>query len=111
MSKSRFIHTSRKRSERHKRSDRIYGAFEDSNRWIKCWNCGFVVDLANVSLGDGSGIVPTYIPDHGRSVADELVRYASIDELTFVGACIVLSKTYLPQATAGCPFCGCKNLP
>jgi len=119
--RSRFIKTIRWRLPRHKRSKRLFGAEEDRGRWLKCWNCGFLIDT-NMGLGSGdeSGIRVTDIPSPSISppinpsgsmicffdhpfLAGVLLNEDVAEIITFVHR--------KAEAVAGCPFCGTTNLP
>ena len=118
---SRYIKTHRQKLQRKPRSTRLFGSFEDSNKWYKCWNCNTPYDITKVSLGDGTGI----------TVTDTTIEAFSKDlsgdpNKIIVGiqgsATLLINDAegdpvldyYSPaktEATAGCPTCGTKNLP
>jgi hypothetical protein len=120
MSRSKYIRTQREKLPRHKRSERLDGSFEDSNKWIKCWNCGFVNDLTKVTLGEGSGIEVTEIVVPYDPYVSGDVRI-TLDTLTMVGVLLEngpdgnpITDYYTPRiakAVRGCKMCGCQNLP
>ena len=113
----------------------MYGSFEDSNRYIKCWNCGFIIDTNRLSAGDGSGIVvedfdfepDRYVSDyekywHGLESDLTGVNYDITMDTPCSAGCILLNgpdgnvvtSFYTPRtakAGSGCPFCGTRNLP
>jgi hypothetical protein len=119
--KSRYITTHRQKLQRKPRSTRLYGSFEDSNKWYKCWNCKFVFDITKLSLGDGSGITVTDTTIEAAS--KELFGDPNKLLLGIQGSTTLLKlgadgnpvlDYYSPaqaNATAGCPNCGTKNLP
>jgi hypothetical protein len=119
--KSRYIKTERHQLPKHKRSEKLYGSYEDSNKYIKCWNCGFILDITKVITGDGSGIqltdaTPSYVsPVFGGSEGLITINEISADYILLQedggGNPLPTSTPRLPQAVQGCSFCGCKNLP
>jgi hypothetical protein len=118
--KSRFTRTIKWKLPRHRRSTRIFGAFEDRGRWLKCWNCGFLID-SNLGLGagEGSGVLVTDAPTPNPSfVGQGEPLQCLLDDPFEVG--LVPSSTADPadvyslrktEVFAGCPFCGTRNLP
>lgn len=122
--KSRYIHTSRHRLPRHKQSKRIYGSFEDSNKWVKCHWCGFIVNLQRaVTSTDGSGTYNTDYPVASTlpiaNVNEIQMNICSLSttsneykEFTIIQ--LGVSDYYTPRkpmVNGGCPNCGTKNLP
>jgi len=115
MGNSRYIQTMRSKTPRHKRSERVPGSFEDSGKWIKCWNCGFTINLDRLKASSGSGIIiedayaysdpPTMISlDTGADLPLILLKPSGTPETDYYTP----RKSY---SVAGCPFCGCTNLP
>jgi hypothetical protein len=125
MSKSRFIRTTKWKLPRHRRSTRVEGAEEDRGRYIKCWNCGFLIDQnRGLSTGDGSGIqvsdfpTPTdrFDPDRSELLLCYWDSPFVIGEILHLGPDGLpdMTDVYTPrsaEAVGGCPFCGTKNLP
>jgi predicted RNA-binding Zn-ribbon protein involved in translation (DUF1610 family) len=61
MERSKYISYHRGRSPRKNRARVVQGSFEDRNKYYRCWNCGFIFDIEQVSLGGertGSYIAP-----------------------------------------------------
>ena len=122
--RSRFAPIRRWKLPRHRRSRRLPGAEEDRGRWIKCWHCGFRIDLhSNLGLGDGSGIEVTDVAAPSDNV-DESVPWVVYNETPFTLGLLLrngpsgdpdfVTDVYTPRlatAFAGCPLCGCRNLP
>jgi hypothetical protein len=139
--KSRYIKTERHQLPKHKRSEKLYGSYEDSNKYIKCWNCGFILDITRIITGDGNGVqpidatpscsVPIQSPAISGGLGNTTVSYVSpvfsesggLLTINEISADYVLLQEdgggdplptitpRLPQAVQGCSFCGCKNLP
>lgn len=121
---SRYIRTTRTKVPRHRRSRQLAGSFEDSNRWIKCWNCGFVNDRERLTLSDRTGIEVQdfdYEDTEIRSSGDALKVVLTLDTLDMEGVILengpdgtAITDYYSPRkpvAVRGCSFCGCTNLP
>ena len=113
-----------RRLPREKRTIRLKGSGEDSNKWFKCWNCGFQVDSDKREVGDGSGVnvvmyddaVDKYDfqdyghPDEMQIIAvDGCVSYETVVKLTADGTVAKMKLPYKPDVNSGCPFCGSKN--
>lgn len=116
MSKSRYIHTTRTYLPRHRRSKQLYGSFEDSGKWYKCWNCGFPFDISKHAFGSGKGTscedFPVTYEEMGHSTVLGVEGNASIMQNGADGTAI--TRYYTPRKATvigGCPFCGCKNQP
>lgn len=99
-----------------KRTIRLRGSFEDNGKYIRCWNCHFIVNVDR-DLGDpersGNYETDAYV------YADPLVTGGTspvslMEEVSTIGTIIDPNATYytprLPQVSKGCPFCGCTNL-
>jgi hypothetical protein len=124
MSRSVYIKTHRQKLPRHKRSQRLRGSFEDSNRWIKCWNCGFTIDLTKVSIGGRGGIEVRDFSYENQDIVDSGDPnniLLTLDTLNMEGVILedgadgsAITDYYTPRiavAVRGCPCCGCTNLP
>jgi hypothetical protein len=124
MTRSRYIKTQRHKLPRHKRSQRLEGSFEDSGRWIRCWNCGFINDLSKLSLTGESGISVRDFSYENQDLADSGDPNnitLTLDQLDMEGVVLengpdgsAVTDYYTPRipvAVRGCAFCGCGNLP
>lgn len=109
--------------EKRMRTRRVKGSEEDAGKWVRCQNCGFILDITKVSTGTGSGIVHEEfadIPMSPVSSGDPKLVQLYLDTFSTVGGVIQngadsepITDYYLPRkavAVSGCPFCGCKNL-
>jgi hypothetical protein len=117
--KSRYIRTHTVRLPRKRRSVNLYGSFEDSGKWYKCWNCGFTLDISKVSTGSGNG---TACEDFSIPITDYIHDATlSLDRIGVAGVILEngadgdpITRYYTPRkaiVTGGCPLCGTKNLP
>ena len=123
--------TSRYRKyEQHKyvprrRRIKVWGVDEDTGKWQRCWNCGFMVNVdRDMGNPDRSGIqlydnphADVGGPPHQPGINDQLYVMATIDAPTgLMGSTAVdpnVTSYYTPResrAVAGCKFCGCTNL-
>ena len=113
------------RITRKRKSRILKGSYEDSGRYLKCHNCGFINDRERLSLPNSSGVNPHYeiIPDTER------VCFGDPNKATIRNRLITAEDAYLlktrndgetkidyyhpmlPRVVAGCAFCGCTNLP
>lgn len=125
--RSRFRHPIRWRLPRHRRSFRIWGAETDRGRYIKCWNCGFLIDThAGLNTSDTSGnsytqpsgtnnnipTTPTY-PIYGHDIQDYQGSFAVAagNDKISIGL-ITPGVIYSIDTSIGaCPLCGTTNLP
>jgi len=122
--KSRFIKTTRWKLPKHKKSRVLPGVDEDKGKYIKCWNCGFIINTQRgLNIGDGSGVTITDFPNPDLDLKF-MGRVLSIywDTPFIIGYMPKNDKPdgnpdfdiYTPreaEVIGGCPFCGCKNLP
>lgn len=131
-SQSRFIRTVRTPIEKRKRVRKIYGAFEDNNKWFYCWNCGAINNVDRNACADGYGATGIDFPttqnsesqfrpqeqyvDLGRETSQTL----NIEFPSDIGTSIKLGpdgqpiETYYTERTVviskGCWFCGVTNI-
>ena len=122
MERGRYTSYSTRKTPHRKKTIHLSGSFEDRNKWIRCWNCGFIVNTER-DLGDPE--------QSGVLVTDAIVQAqtlcmggsdprGSIDTLNGVGTMILndasgtaITDYYTPRlasAIRGCPFCGCTAL-
>jgi hypothetical protein len=109
-------HTSTKRTSR-----KMKGSHEDSGRWIKCWNCGFPIDLTKLHVskqGDGKSYSDAKTPSEPCGTKDITLTIETVnmaDVLIKTGADgNPITDYYTPRlctVTSGCPCCGTHNLP
>jgi hypothetical protein len=107
-------------STKHK-SKKIHGLFEDSNRWVRCWNCDAPLDTHNSSLVGGTGNHFADIPIASEiSDNDPRNRLATMDVVSLLGVAMKEGADgnplpiYSPRgsnASGGCWRCGTNNLP
>lgn len=109
-------HTSTKRTSR-----KMKGSHEDSGRWIRCWNCGFPIDLTKLHVskqGNGKSYQDAMVPSEPSDPNSKLLTTETVnmvDVLIQTGADgEAITDYYTPRkvtVTSGCPFCGTHNLP
>ncbi len=105
-----------------KRRIKVWGVDEDTGKFIRCWNCGFIVNTER-DLGDpeNSGIVlqdvviPDLPPPHMEGVDDTQYTQMTLDTLDQIGTMVDpnVKAYYTPRASIsirGCSLCGCTNL-
>jgi hypothetical protein len=135
---SRVRKYDKRRLPRERRSISIFGATayidgkiskDQSGKFYRCWNCGFVCNTDRDKLGDGVGFYITDEPDlYSNNQGSVAFQYpcsnASQESATI---CVTKPSTVrliqldsngdLMEAihnnvsviTSGCPSCGCKN--
>ncbi len=122
MERGRFTAYHKMRIQKRRRRIAVPGSFEDKGKYIRCWNCGFIVNVER-DLGDterdgvhivdsvsgasnpsDSGVSPTLGLDT-LSSAGVLLENDSADD-----AVTDYYTARLPEVISGCPFCGCTNL-
>jgi hypothetical protein len=121
---SRYIRTHRSPLPKKVRSKEVFGSFEDSGKYIRCWNCGFLVDTTRNISGRGSGkqyedFSPSETEVNSSGDADKITL--TIDTISMEGVILEngadgnpITDYYTPRKVVvygGCPFCGTKNLP
>jgi hypothetical protein len=105
-----------------KRTIQLSGSFDDHGKYIRCWNCGFIVNVDR-DLGDPerSGNYQTDVIIASQSpTGSGTTPICTIDKL---GSAVVLIENgadgdpitdyytpRLPEVARGCPLCGCTNL-
>ena len=125
--RSRFRHPIRWRLPRHKRSYRIWGAEEDRGRYIKCWNCGFLIDThrgLNVSDTNGNSYTQTVGSNNSIPIAppdsvyvNEIQQYqgsfvvGSGNDKVSIGMMTPAVIYSIDTSVGACPMCGTTNLP
>jgi hypothetical protein len=123
LEKGRYTTYSTKHWPTRRRRIDIPGSFEDKGKYIRCWNCGFIVDTDR-DMGDqnqsGNYETDMVVESQSRtgSGSDTLI---SMDTLGMVGVLLKndgqdgnpVTKYYtprIPQVSKGCPLCGCTAL-
>lgn len=122
MDKGRYTAYSTTRLPKRKRTIALPGSFEDSGKWVRCWNCGFIVNVdRDLGNQESAGNYETdfyfeAVSPAGSGESPIIV----MDTLDQVGPCIVngldgdpVTDYYtprMPQVSKGCPLCGCANL-
>lgn len=122
MERGRYTHYSQRTTPTRRRITRLKGSFEDSNKYIRCPNCGFIVNTERdigdnatsgnyetdayvysqpIQLGGTSAIISL---DRINSTMSLIEYDANGDEITD------FYTPRLPQVNKGCAFCGCGNL-
>ena len=125
MEKGRYTHYSQRHTPQRKRTIHLSGSFEDKNKYIRCCNCGFIVNTErDLSDTETSGNYETDAIVYSQSlVMGGESPYSTIivmDRLDMAGTMILedangdaITDYYtprLPQVNKGCAFCGCTNL-
>ncbi len=119
--RSRFRHSIRWRLPRHRRSYRVWGAEGDRGRYLKCWNCGFLIDThRGLSTSDTSGnsysqpagndIVSVDVTSGSSPILPDTVYWDTPFEIG-----LILRDGYviysIDTSVGACPLCGTSNLP
>ena len=114
-----FGHFVRERLQKRKKTIPLKGSLEDSGRYFKCWNCGFICDANRDKLGVGDGITQLDKPDiamGGFGTGDKLSVTMIVDDMFTIlendpqGNPIThYEHNQYPVSIGGCPLCGCKN--
>ena len=86
MTQAQYIKYDRRRLESKKRTIAVFGTDDHSNRFFKCWNCGFICDSQRDKTGDGVGYSVVQVTD------------------PYTG-----DLNYSQQVSSGCPQCGSRN--
>jgi len=122
LEKGRYTVYQERKYPTRKRRINVPGSFEDKGKYIRCWNCGFIVDLDR-DLGDpnrsGNYETDTIIESQPQtgSGSDTIL---GMDTLSMIGVLILngldgnpITDYYTPRiplVSKGCPLCGCENL-
>jgi len=116
--KSKYVHIHRHKLPHHRRSQRVHGAEEENGKYIKCWNCGFIVDTTrDLGSSDSSGVSVVEADSDSYPYEGSM---CSLDYPSMIGDVDLLDGggtervTYSPKFSSvsrGCPFCGTTNLP
>ena len=87
--RSRHSQYSERRIPHDKRRISVYGEREDTGKWWRCWNCGFINDIDRSPVDTG---------EFGRTGVS-VKTYVDTDGIT----------KYFPDVVGGCKFCGSTN--
>lgn len=140
MSESRSRKYNKGRLPREKRTISIFGATsyidgqvvkDQSGRFYKCWNCGFVCNTDRDKLGDGEGFYVTDVPDYpfvynqgassyehpcdpntarwDTTISVDTITTPHMMKLDSQGNPVTVIHNNISIITSGCPHCGCKN--
>lgn len=122
MQKGTYTTYHKTRLPKRKRTITLKGSFEDRNKYIRCWNCGFIVDTDR-DMGDPerSGCYQTDAVVYAQTLAMGGSNVESvIDGLGIIGVSLRndnagddIERYYTPrkpEVSKGCPLCGCTNL-
>lgn len=123
---SRYIKTKKSPLPKLKRVRKVYGSFEDTEKYFRCWNCGTINDIARAVGFDGNGIQVTdvIIPSspstllrmNDLSTEQKITIGISNLELVMIKNGLdgdPIETYYTPRVTEsmrGCFFCGVTNI-
>ena len=114
---------SQKSAPRRKRALQLVGEFEDSGKWYRCWNCGFINNIDRNQVADSftggdnsqvqeyDGLTPTAFGTGDPRYAMLALGFGSIRlmQLDASGAVMTPQVSRSTKITGGCSFCGCLN--
>jgi hypothetical protein len=127
--RSRFSHPVKWKLPRHRRSTKLWGAESDRGRYLKCWNCGFLVDTQKgLSSSESNGnsysqtagtnnSIPTTptSPLYGHTIQDYQGSFdesaAPGNDKVSIGAITTFVLYSIDTSIGACPLCGTTNLP
>jgi hypothetical protein len=121
--RSRYVRSGRKPLPRKPRSKYVPGSFEDSNKYVRCWNCGFIIDLSTVEATgntDGNVFTDFVIAQDTYEIQNPIMSELLVDMIGHESVLVNVDAQGLPIATytpresiayRGCPLCGTTNLP
>lgn len=125
MEQSKYGKYKQRRVPRHKRSKQMEGAFEDRNKWIRCWNCGQPVSEdrigGNPERSGNAYYMDNVIPSQSPTMSGDslnagiMLRSAestfTLMELQADGTTpVAVYNNVFTVAIQGCPFCGETDL-
>ena len=137
MAESRYRKYYPRRLPKEKRQIPIFGstayisgqvAEDQSNKFYRCWNCGFLCNTSKDKLGDGVGYYvtdapETYYNNNGSAAFQYPCSNASLNaamimvttvstprliKLDNVGNPLTVKHNNYEVITSGCPACGCR---
>lgn len=121
---SRHVRYSQRKLRGDKRTLPQYGERDDSGKYYRCWNCGFMCDSERDSLGgpdEGSGLSHTDFSSasHGsQDTSDSLnsvivlggINHSHVAmELDSDGNTKSVKHDFQSVSGVGCPFCSSLN--
>lgn len=115
MEHSKYISYHRGKTPRKNKAKVMQGSFEDRSKYYKCWNCGFIFDIDQVSIGGdkaGNYSAPPESPvynDGGKLYMETLSNLGGVcrtDSTGVVNQPVVLGYH---KVSSGCPACGYTN--
>uniref|UniRef100_A0A6M3JL02 Uncharacterized protein n=1 Tax=viral metagenome TaxID=1070528 RepID=A0A6M3JL02_9ZZZZ len=118
MEQGKYTRYSQSTLPKRKRTVRVPGSFEDKNKYLRCWNCGFVVNTErDLGSSDRDGNYQEDFAVVGQSVTgsgDSIVL--GMDTLDMVGIILKngadgdpITEYYTPRVAKvshGCALCG-----
>lgn len=118
MEQGKYTRYSRKTLPKRKRTIRVPGSFEDKNKYLRCWNCGFIVNTErDLGSSDRDGNYQEDFAVEGVSVAGS-GENPVLGMDTLDGAGIILENgadgdpitdyytPRVPKVSHGCALCG-----
>ena len=93
----------------------VRGDGEDSGKYYKCWNCGWICNLDRDALGDSeseANITPTVytqLDQYGSEVYHCFGSAGSTQAICEAAGGEWTSTRYKPVVNSGCPMCGSPN--
>ena len=122
MSVSKYSRKFKQRFRDRKRIIHKPGAEEESGKWIKCYVCGFPINLDKLKLTDKSGDVYSdfFEPDLNITGSGDALRAIPVlDSIDDIGVVLEtgpdgnpITKYDTPRTMdpkSGCPFCSSVN--
>ncbi len=95
------------------------GDLEDSGRYYRCWNCGFINDIQRNRVGDGDGTTQLDAPEIATGAwgtDDPLSKTIVLDDMFTIlengkdgNPITTYRHNNYPQIIGGCSLCGSKN--
>ena len=108
----------------------VKGSGDDSGKYFRCWNCGFVCDVRRDELGGRNSVGgishevyeetnSTIFPDGAEHGVNEDGH--ALSTLSVLGKGLIslkqgmdgssqgIDKVWVPVITGGCPMCGTRN--
>ena len=104
---------------KRKKTIPLKGSLDDSGRYFKCWNCGFIADADRDKVGSGDGVIQLDKPDiaqGGFASGDPYSIMMILDDMFTIlqndgqGNPIThYEHNQYPKSIGGCPMCGTRN--